>query len=162
MTILSLDADLSQRLTRIADFRGTRVNALAHEALIAYVNTAEPQLPKEHEFTKLLSSSEFHQRRTQSEQMALIWSYAYTLKPKEFLEKASRLRGIKRRYGAPTGTEIECTGRSTNPKRVPGAEFWMWSNADLRLKRKITARLLNGMQFSRIVIKDAVNAIGAP
>jgi hypothetical protein len=51
-----------------------------------------------------------------------------------------KVRGRIRRYFAQTASEIEDTGSSTMPRKIPGSNWWVCTNNSRRLKRLILQR----------------------
>lgn len=58
------------------------------------------------------------------------------------------IRGRHRVYFANTKEEIEASGKSTMPERIPGSEFWAYTNENTNRKRELCAEVLRLFRYS--------------
>lgn len=81
-----------------------------------------------HELSEALSHPVFVGRATAVRRALYILSEIYKQKPKEF-EKVLSFGGRERRYFGKSRDEISSTGRSTQPKKIPGSPYYVLTNS---------------------------------
>lgn len=111
-----------------------------------------------HELMPDLSNPAFAQYHAAVDKMLYILGAAYRLKPDTF-EKVLLLQGRGRRYFAKSAMEIRNSGKSTQPRNIPGTEYWVMTNSPTPQKRDLTEKVLRLLGFSQNAVKDAVAAI---
>lgn len=82
-----------------------------------------------------------------------ILSFVAQQKPQDFEEPVRRIGGRNRRYFAETAQEIAATGRSTQPRQIPGTQYWALTNSPTRQKRQILDRVLGVMGYERATVE---------
>src|SRR5262249_12447721 len=82
------------------------------------------------ELSEFLRSSRLLGSRTATKRFLQILGFAFKQKPELFEQVLSFPTGRTRIYFARTKDEIEGSGKSTHPKRIPGAPFWVLTNTD--------------------------------
>jgi negative modulator of initiation of replication len=87
-----------------------------------------------------------------------ILGFAYKERPQAF-EKVLEIGGRRRRYFGRSQQEIISSGRSTHPKKIPGAPFWVMTNADTRQKCDMLRQTLRVLGYSDDDIRAADNAV---
>jgi len=111
-----------------------------------------------HELTSALNDPAFVQHHAAVDKMLYVLGAAYRLKPDEF-EKILLIQGRGRRYFAKSSIEIMKSGKSTQPRKIPGTEYWIMTNSPTAQKRDQLGRVLQLLGFSKGAVKDAVAAI---
>lgn len=87
-----------------------------------------------------------------------ILSWLCNQHPQSF-EEVLRLNGRKRKYFARSAEELEASGTSVMPKRIPDTPYWVVSNSPTQLKRQITADVFRMLGYDGSSTQRAVEAI---
>ncbi|CAN5737822.1 replication initiation negative regulator SeqA [soil metagenome] len=69
------------------------------------------------------------------------------------------LRGRVRTYFARSARDLEATGESVNPQRIPSTDYWVVTNNDTPKKKRILADVLKLLGYSPMDIIHAVDAL---
>jgi negative modulator of initiation of replication len=77
----------------------------------------------------------------------------------EKFEEVLRLNGRKRRYFAHSAEELEASGNSVMPKRIPNTRYWVVSNMPNQLKKQVLADAMRMLGYDSSFIQAAVQAI---
>lgn len=112
----------------------------------------------DHELALALDDPALTQRHSTVDRMLYVLSVAHRLKPDVF-EKILLIQGRGRRYFAKSAAEILRSGKSTQPRNIPGTEYWVMTNSQTSQKQEVLERALRLLGFSRGVVKAAVAAI---
>lgn len=111
-----------------------------------------------HELTPTLSDPVFMELRANVDKMLHLLGAAHALKPGVF-EKVLLIQGRERRYFARTSAEIERSGTSTQPRKIPKTEYWVMTNSPTPQKQDLLGRALRKLGFSENAVREAVAAI---
>ncbi len=111
------------------------------------------------ELSEFLQSSRLLGSRTATKRFLQILGFVFGQKPESFEKILAFPTGRTRIYFARTREEIERSGKSTHPKRIPGAPFWALTNTDTPQKRDILSTTLKALDYDTKVVNDAVEAI---
>src|SRR5713226_782470 len=68
-------------------------------------------------------------------------------------EKVLMLNGRKRRYFARNPEELEASGNSVMPKRIPSTPYWVVSNSPTQLKKGIIADVMRVLGYDPLSIQ---------
>lgn len=104
-----------------------------------------PEASGHHELAGFLGSSKAAGATVKARLLSLL-SWLHGADPEGF-EKVLELSGHKRRYFARTAAELRASGNSVNPKRIPGADFWVVTNNDTASKKRLIAQVLAVMGY---------------
>lgn len=84
-----------------------------------------------------------------------VLSWLHRQSPEKF-EKVLLLNGRKRRYFAKTEKELEESGNSVMPKRIPDTPYWVFTNSPTQLKKQVLADVMRVLGYdsstARLVI----------
>lgn len=111
-----------------------------------------------HELAEVLRDPKFAHRHGVVNRMLDILAAAHDLKPGLF-EKVLSIQGRNRRYFAKSEAEIASSGNSTQPRNIPGTDYWVMTNSPTTQKREMLKEALRVLGFSPHAVKDAVAAI---
>lgn len=78
---------------------------------------------------------------------------------REAFEKVLSLNGRKRRYFAKSSEELEASGNSVMPKRIPDTPYWVITNSPTQLKKLMVAHVMRVLGYdpsSIHVVSEAV------
>jgi negative modulator of initiation of replication len=75
-----------------------------------------------------------------------ILSWLCNQHPQRF-EEVLRLNGRKRKYFARSAEELEASGNSVMPKRIPDTPYWVVTNSPTQLKKQIIADVLRMLAY---------------
>jgi len=122
------------------------------------VSSADNAAKTRHELTGALNDPAFGQQHAAVDKMLYLLGVAYGIKPDAF-EKVLLIQGRGRRYFAKSSMDIMKSGKSTQPRKIPGTEYWIMTNSPTPQKRNQLGRVLQLLGFSQNAVKDAVAAI---
>lgn len=111
-----------------------------------------------HELAQALSDPQFLVYGTAVQKMLHILSVAHDQKKSEF-EKVLAIQGRGRKYFALTQAEIEASGNSTQPRRIPGTRYWIMTNSPTHQKKDMLREVLFLLEYSDAAIRAAVSTI---
>ncbi len=106
-----------------------------------------------------LNSPTYLVRGSAVEKFLSILSWLYSENREKF-EKVLLLSGRKRRYFAKTSDELDASGNSVMPKRVPNSPFWVITNSPTQLKKQMVEdvmRILGYDASNRRMVVDTVH-----
>ena len=107
-----------------------------------------------------LGDSKFPRRGGAVDRFLYLLSVAHSDRPGEFERVLGGVKGRGRRvHFARSAKEIEASGRSTDPKNIPGSKFWVLTNSPTEQKREMLAHALEVLGYSAAAIDDAVRAV---
>ena len=75
----------------------------------------------------------------------------------DIFSRIQAIKGTKRVYFAERKEDIEASGVSTMPERVPGTNMWVYTNDNTERKKKLCNDVLQLFRYSmaaRIVVKE--------
>ena len=78
--------------------------------------------------------------------------------PKDF-EKVLSIQGRGRVYFARSKAEITRSGRSTQPRQIPGTSFWVMTNSPTPQKRAMLRKALELLGYSQLACVEASRAL---
>ncbi len=87
-----------------------------------------------------------------------ILSWLCNQHPQRF-EEVLRLNGRKRKYFARSAEELEASGNSVMPKRIPDTPYWVVSNSPTQLKKQIISDVFRMLGYDGSSTQRAVEAI---
>jgi len=111
-----------------------------------------------HELSATLRQPEFLRMNAAVDKMLYILAKAHDQKRGDF-DRVLVIQGQKRRYFAKSEKEIEDSGNSTQPKRIPGSDYWVMTNSPTPQKRDMLRAALKELGYSTNAIRDAVATI---
>jgi len=156
-TLKWLPPDAQARAMKYAQERLRVAGSPTPSGDIAGQSRTQAAAPR-HELTDLLKDPTFVQRRGVVNRMLDILSAAYKLKPALF-DKVLSIRGRNRCYFAKSEQAIANSGKSTQPRDIPGTGYWVMTNSPTSQKREMLEQALSLLGFSPEAIMDAVDAI---
>jgi negative modulator of initiation of replication len=87
-----------------------------------------------------------------------ILAYLERERPRDF-EDVLDLGGRTRRYFARSKKGIEDSGKSTNPREIPGSRYWAMTGVDTFQKRDILRQAMEKMKYDRDSVDRCVEAV---
>ena len=97
--------------------------------------------PKRSDIYEALDNERFKLRRTAVDRFLFLLSWIHSKHPQTF-SRVLELGGRSRRYFARTDTELDASGSSVNPQKIPNTEFWVVTNNDTMKKEQILQDVL--------------------
>jgi len=73
--------------------------------------------------------------------------------------KVKGLRGTNRLYFAESDRDLEASGSSVNPKRVPDSPYWVVTNSPTQGKKDLLSKVMRVLGYSSADIHTAVEAL---
>lgn len=111
-----------------------------------------------HEFAAAMKEPNFVLQTSAVDKFLFFLGWAYADKKVAF-EKILAIRGRDRRYFAKSREEIEKSGNSTQPRKIPGSPFWVMTNSPTPQKKQMLRDALNLLGYSPEAINAAVATI---
>lgn len=105
-----------------------------------------------------VKSPGFLANRSVVDQFLGILSFLHKQNPGKFATLQS-LEGRKRRYIASSEQELENSGTSVNPKRIPNTNFWVVTNNDTNNKKMLLRQALTLLAYSLEAIRLAPESL---
>jgi negative modulator of initiation of replication len=96
--------------------------------------------------SSFLNSATYLVRGNVVEKFLSILAWLQKDDPEKF-EKVLLLRGRKRLYFAKTADELEASGNSVMPKRIPDSPFWVITNSPTVLKQQIIGEVMRMLGY---------------
>lgn len=111
----------------------------------------------DHELSSLLSRPEFRYGYATDRYLAILGE-ACRQQPEEF-EKILAIRGRGRLYFARSESEIVASGKSTQPRQIPGTSYWAMTNSPTTQKQVTLRQVLELLGFSEEACRAATMAL---
>ena len=96
--------------------------------------------------------------KTAVDQFLFILGEAYKLKPNTF-DHILTIQGRERIYFARSRGEIEQSGNSTQPKQIPGTDYWVMTNSPNRQKKSMLREALLAIGMSKQAAEAAARTL---
>jgi negative modulator of initiation of replication len=96
--------------------------------------------------------------KTTVDQFLFILGEAYKLKPNTF-DQILTIQGRERIYFARSREEIERSGNSTQPKQIPGTDYWVMTNSPNRQKKSMLREALLAIGMSKQAAEAAARTL---
>jgi len=87
-----------------------------------------------------------------------VLSWLHKQNPSEFA-KVKGLRGSNRLYFAESEQDLEASGSSVNPKRVPNSPFWVVTNSPTQGKKQLLSKVMRVLGYDALAVRAAVEAL---
>ncbi|MFC1591244.1 replication initiation regulator SeqA [Thermodesulfobacteriota bacterium] len=110
------------------------------------------------ELSEYLQSPAFQAKRKAIDRFFGILYHVHNEKTDDF-KKVLSLRGRNRQYFALSSREIEESGNSAHPQKIPGTEYWVITNNDTPKKRRMIEDVLKVLGYSRSAIAEATSSL---
>ena len=108
---------------------------------------------------EFLKTSTFLVHGNVKQRFLAMLSWLYKQNRSDFA-KVKGLRGTNRLYFAESEGELEASGNSVNPKRVPDSPYWVVTNSPTQGKKKLLSDVMRVLGYSSADIHTAVQALG--
>lgn len=142
MKTIEIENDIYEFLLKnTADFGETPSSVLRRLLDINGASPAEEESAEMGEVDRMLASTEFAYARGVVGRFLTILSALYHLDEEKF-KGVEKIRGRGRIYFAQDRETLEKSGRSVNPKVIPGTEYWVITTTPTDLKQEILSRVL--------------------
>jgi len=144
MKTISIDEEVVEHLRKnVRDFEETPnsvLRRLLHLGAPVGGMAPAPKTPVD----EFISSSEFRFARGAVGRFvaSLAWLYQ---QHRERFDVVVRIRGRGRLYFATSADELERSGKSVNPKQIPGSPYWVITTTPTSLKQEILAEVMKAL-----------------
>jgi negative modulator of initiation of replication len=118
--------------------------------------------PSQNELAQCLSDPHFLSKTTALDKWLHILSFIYQRDPdafKQVLRARAPLSGRSRKYFAQESQELQDSGKSVYPKKIPDSPYWVVTNNDTRKKRRILNGVLKLLGYGDSAITQALSAL---
>lgn len=168
MPLLEIDDDVYQYLLRKAIRIGEDGSSILRRELKLVDpgidgNSSPPtnesaQDPRVAVLTVFLSGPRLAAQRNVTDRFLQLLGFLAKQHGEEF-PKVLHLRGRNRRYFGRTREEVETSGRTLHPQRIPDTNFWAMTNADTPQKKDIISAVMSILGYPKDSISQARMAI---
>lgn len=105
-----------------------------------------------------LSDPRFQAERDVVGKFLFLLSSLYRRDPEGF-EKVLNLSGRSRKYFGRNSEELERSGNSVFPKRIPDSPYWVVTNSDTQKKCRVLQDAMRLLAYSEGAINQVINAL---
>jgi negative modulator of initiation of replication len=105
-------------------------------------------------------SQPFLANRTVVDRFLSVLSFVCKRDAKHFGTLTANIGGPKRKYIATNKQDLEDSGRSVNPKLIPGSNFWVVTNNDTENQKQLLDQILTLLGYSPEavrIVKDSLS-----
>lgn len=162
MTKIEIDQDIfDYLLRRVMNFGETASDVLRRElGLNGTGGSNVDGTTQSHELTEVLKSKKIKYASDVVGKFIEILSAVYAQNEDKF-DRVLAIQGRGRVYFAKSKNEIEVSGNSTQPRKIPGTPYWVMTNSPTRQKKEMLIEVLEGLGYSTEAIKAAAQVIDA-
>lgn len=162
MTKIEIDQDIfDYLLRRVMNFGETASDVLRRElGLNGTGGSNVDGTTQSHELTEVLKSKKIKYASDVVGKFIEILSAVYAQNEDKF-DRVLAIQGRGRVYFAKSKNEIEVSGNSTQPRKIPGTPYWVMTNSPTRQKKDMLIEVLEGLGYSTEAIKAAAQVIDA-
>jgi negative regulator of replication initiation len=105
-----------------------------------------PQDERERELGEFMSSPSFKSERTAVEKFLSLLSFLHRENRAQFAI-VERFNGRSRKYFAESKADLEQSGRSVNPKNIPGSSYWVVTNNSTHAKCELLLQVMRVLGY---------------
>lgn len=157
MKTINIDDDIySHLLNNMTDFGETPSSVLRR--LLKLEGSFEGSSVRKTEIDNIIESTEFKYGKGVVGRFLCILSKLYEIDPDKF-SKVEGIHGRGRLYFAKEADTLHKSGKSVNPKPIPGTEYWVITTTPTDLKQDILRKVLQLYNFDSTEVSKAVEAI---
>ena len=158
MKTIEIDDEVFGALLRnVSDF-GETPNSVLRRVLKINGSTAEPANKSKLPIQGFIASTEFRFSKGVVGRFLAVLSWLY-LEHKEQFSVVEDIRGRGRLYFSKSADELERSGRSVNPKRIPESPYWVITTTPTDLKQEMLAEVMKALGCDSESVRIAVEAI---
>jgi negative modulator of initiation of replication len=150
-------SDILKRLLKLADSRGPQ-GATTGKVVTAQATLASTKGGNDDSVVAFLNSAAFLVHGNAVGRFLAVLSWLCKQSPEKF-EKVLLLNGRKRRYFAKSAEELEASGNSVMPKRIPDTPFWVFTNSPTQLKKQVVADVMRVLGYDSSTTRSVVDAL---
>lgn len=110
------------------------------------------------EISECLNDSAFQAMSNAVKKFLFILSYIHKKDPDKF-KKVLELSGTQRKYFALSSKELEESGSSVYPKKIPNSPFWVVTNNDTTKKTQMLVHVLTLLGYSQKAVTQVAIAL---
>lgn len=163
MKTIEIDDDIYDHLLRNASIIGESASdilrrILGLKAINMEVGNDVDLDKKSKELQKFINSPGYTSKRTAKDKYLLTLFKLHEISP-ELFKIVNDIRGNQRQYFSMDPKEIEKSGNSTFPQRIPYTNYWALTNLSTEKKRDILKTILEIYRIDSIVISRTLHSI---
>jgi len=158
---IEIDDDIHAHLVaNVADFGETPSSVLRRLLKLngGSGHTASVTPKEKSELQKLFESSEFTYAKGVVGRFLVVLRWLHDADPSAFA-KVLKIKGRGRLYFATDSQALEDSGKSVNPKQIPGTSYWVITTTSTTLKQEILGLVMKDLGYPPSDIKSATTAI---
>lgn len=150
-------SDILRRLLNLAQPSGNG-GRQPHQKASALTESTKGVSVLDAEVSEFLSDPRFRGQPEVLGKFLFVLSRVHGRDPKRF-DVVLTLCGRRRKYFAKSSAELEQSGNSVFPKRIPDSPFWVVTNNDTPKKQRMVAGVLRLLGYSESAINQVVEAL---
>jgi negative modulator of initiation of replication len=166
MRTIELDDDVFFYLQGMSHARKLTIAEILREKFSAADRTRDANAqeegkqlsPRDRALREFVKSPGYLSNRSVVEQFLSVWSFLHNNNPDRFKD-LEVMEGRKRKYIAKSEQELENSGTSVNPKRIPQSNFWVVTNNDTLVKKKMLKRGLELLGYNAVTIRLVTDSL---
>jgi len=157
---IQIEDDIYQHLlNRVTRFGESESEVLRRElGLPAAGTSATDEARSRHELTDALDNPEVRHARGVVGKFLAVLGAAYSQKKSDF-EVVLAVQARGRLYFAKSREDIARSGKSTQPRQIPGSPYWVMTNSPTPQKKRLLSEVLEALGYSSEAVKAGVNAL---
>jgi negative modulator of initiation of replication len=150
-------SDVLKRLLKLTDSRG-RQGANTGKPVTAQSAQVSTKGANDDPVVAFLNSPAFLVHGNAVGRFLAVLSWLCKHSPEKF-EKVLLLNGRKRRYFAKSADELEASGNSVMPKRIPDTPYWVFTNSPTQLKEQVVADVMRVLGYDSSTTRSVVESV---
>jgi negative modulator of initiation of replication len=159
MRSIEIDNEVYEALlSKVHEFGGTPNSVLRREFNIGGPGNTE-SIGKKPSLNVFLHSTEFKFSKGAVGRFLTILSWLYKQHSEEF-PLVEGIRGRGRLYFSKSVEELERSGKSVNPKKIPETPYWVITTTSTDLKKDILGQVMKALDYELESINFVKRAIG--
>ncbi len=157
MIAIKVDKDIYSHLIKnMTDFGDTPSSVLRR--LLGLNPSTEKKKEEKTKIDQILEGTEFRYAKGVVGRFLVVLGKLHGI-DKEMFSKVEKIQGRGRIYFAKDAETLHRSGRSVNPKKIPGTDYWVITTTPTDLKQDMLRKVMELYSFNREEIKIAVTAI---
>lgn len=144
-------------LAKVADFGETPNSVLRRELLLNGAGPS-PAQGKPSPLQELLDSSDYRFAKGAVGRFLAILGWLYK-KHRDSFSAVENLKGRGRIYFSTSEADLHASGKSVNPKRIPGSPYWVITTTSTDLKQEILSQVMKSLGYELSERQLAMRAI---
>lgn len=145
-------------LKNVSDFGETPNSVLRRLLSVSTSGPLSPTLSTDLPIQEFLRSTDFRFAKGVVGRFLAVLSWLHAQNTKTF-EIVEEIKGRGRLYFSKSAEELQRSGRSVNPKKIPDSPYWVITTTPTNLKQEMLSDVMKALGCDSTSIKIAVDAV---